>query len=151
MRTDLGRHTFDTLKGPSQLGESLWSPSWFRIRRRTKFSIRSSLVHALLTVGECTEPDAPPCRRRSLDVDPPAEPGVTCARMRRRSTPSRHCLCASGEAAARWRVAEQLPSHRERPIRCRHRLGHGDPLHRTLQSSTRCHPGWGTARGVWHG
>jgi hypothetical protein len=30
-RTDPGRHTFDTLNGPSQLGESLWSPSQFRI------------------------------------------------------------------------------------------------------------------------
>jgi hypothetical protein len=43
-RTDLGRHTFDTLKGPSQLGESLWSPSMFRIRRRTRSPTRSSLL-----------------------------------------------------------------------------------------------------------
>jgi hypothetical protein len=31
-----GRHISVTLKGPSQLGESLWSPSQFRIRLRTK-------------------------------------------------------------------------------------------------------------------
>jgi hypothetical protein len=41
-RTDLGRHTFDTLKGPSQLGESLWSPSQFRICRRTRSRTQSS-------------------------------------------------------------------------------------------------------------
>jgi hypothetical protein len=44
-RTDLGRDTFVTLKGPSQLGESLWSPSRFRIHRRTRSSTRSSLLY----------------------------------------------------------------------------------------------------------
>jgi hypothetical protein len=29
-QTHLGRHTSVTLNGPSQMGESLWSPSWFR-------------------------------------------------------------------------------------------------------------------------
>jgi hypothetical protein len=43
-RTEPGRHTFDTLKGPSQLEESLWSPSWFRVRRRTRSPIWSSLL-----------------------------------------------------------------------------------------------------------
>jgi hypothetical protein len=43
-RTDPGRHTFDTLKGPSQLGESLWSPSRFRIRHRTRSPTQSSLL-----------------------------------------------------------------------------------------------------------
>jgi hypothetical protein len=43
-RTEPGRHTFVTLKGPSQLGESLWSPSRFRIRRRTRSPTRSSLL-----------------------------------------------------------------------------------------------------------
>jgi hypothetical protein len=43
-RTEPGRHTFDTLKGPSQLGERLWSPSRFRIRRRTRSPTRSSLL-----------------------------------------------------------------------------------------------------------
>jgi hypothetical protein len=56
-RTEPGRHT---LKRPSQLGESLWSPSRFRICRRTRSPTWSSSVRALLTVGECTEPDAPP-------------------------------------------------------------------------------------------
>jgi hypothetical protein len=31
---------------------------------------------------------------------PPPEPGEACARLRRRSTLSRHCLWASGEAAS---------------------------------------------------
>jgi hypothetical protein len=35
-RTHPGRHTSITLKGPSQLEGSLWSPSWFRIRLRTR-------------------------------------------------------------------------------------------------------------------
>jgi hypothetical protein len=39
-------------------------------------------------------------RRHCLDTDPPAEPGEACARLRRRSTSSRHCLWASGEAAS---------------------------------------------------
>jgi hypothetical protein len=43
-RTESGRHTFDTFKGPSQLGESLWSPSRFRILRRTRSLTRSSLL-----------------------------------------------------------------------------------------------------------
>jgi hypothetical protein len=43
-RTEPGRHTFDTLKGPSQLGESLWSPSRFRIHCRTRSPTRSSLL-----------------------------------------------------------------------------------------------------------
>jgi hypothetical protein len=36
MRTHLGRHISVTLKGPSQLGESLWSPSRFSTRLRTR-------------------------------------------------------------------------------------------------------------------
>jgi hypothetical protein len=63
-------------------------------------SARRSSVRALLTDGECTEPDVPPWRRRCLDTDPPAEPGEAYARLRRRSTSSRHCLCASGDAAS---------------------------------------------------
>jgi hypothetical protein len=43
-QTDPGRHTFDTLKGPSQLGESLWNPSQFRICRRARSPTRSSLL-----------------------------------------------------------------------------------------------------------
>jgi hypothetical protein len=43
-RTESSRHTFDTLKGPSQLGESLWSPSWFRICCKTRSPTRSSLL-----------------------------------------------------------------------------------------------------------
>jgi hypothetical protein len=35
-RTYPGRHISITLRGPSQLGESLRSPSWFRIRLRTR-------------------------------------------------------------------------------------------------------------------
>jgi hypothetical protein len=35
-RTHQGRHTFVTLKGPSQLEGSLWSPSRFRICLRTR-------------------------------------------------------------------------------------------------------------------
>jgi hypothetical protein len=35
-RTHPGRHTSVTLKGPSQLEGSLWSPSRFRIRLRTR-------------------------------------------------------------------------------------------------------------------
>jgi hypothetical protein len=44
-RTDPGRHTFVTLKGPSQLGESLWRPSRFRICLKTRSPTRSSLLH----------------------------------------------------------------------------------------------------------
>jgi hypothetical protein len=43
-RTDPGRHTFVTLKGPSQLGESLCRPSRFRIHLRTRSPTRSSLL-----------------------------------------------------------------------------------------------------------
>jgi hypothetical protein len=43
-RTDPGQHTFVTLKGPSQLGENLCSPSRFRIRLRTRSPTRSSLL-----------------------------------------------------------------------------------------------------------
>jgi hypothetical protein len=35
-KTHPGRHISVTFKGPSQLGESLWSPSRFRIRLRTR-------------------------------------------------------------------------------------------------------------------
>jgi hypothetical protein len=38
------RHTSVTLKGPSQLGESLWSPSRFSTRRRTRSRTSSSLL-----------------------------------------------------------------------------------------------------------
>jgi hypothetical protein len=40
----LGRHTSVTLKGPSQLGESLWSPSRFSTHRRTRSRTPSSLL-----------------------------------------------------------------------------------------------------------
>jgi hypothetical protein len=43
-RTDPGRHTFVTLKRPSQLGEILCMPSRFRIRLRTRSPTRSSLL-----------------------------------------------------------------------------------------------------------
>jgi hypothetical protein len=43
-RTHPGRHIFVTLKGPSQLGESLWSPSRFSTRLRTRSPTRSSLL-----------------------------------------------------------------------------------------------------------
>jgi hypothetical protein len=43
-RTDPGWYTFVTLKGPSQLGESLWRPSRFSIRLRTRSPTRSSLL-----------------------------------------------------------------------------------------------------------
>jgi hypothetical protein len=43
-KRDLGRHTFVTLKGPSQLGESLCSPSQFRICLKTRSPTRSSLL-----------------------------------------------------------------------------------------------------------
>jgi hypothetical protein len=39
-----GRHTSVTLKGPSQLGESLWSPSLFSTRLRTRSPTLSSLL-----------------------------------------------------------------------------------------------------------
>jgi hypothetical protein len=71
------------------------SPAHLRLR-----SARRSSVCVLLTGGECTEPDAPPWRRRCLDIDPPAESGAACARLRRQSTSSCQCLCASGEATS---------------------------------------------------
>jgi hypothetical protein len=43
-RTHPGRHTSVTLKGPSQLGESLWSPSQFSTRLRTRSPTLSSLL-----------------------------------------------------------------------------------------------------------
>jgi hypothetical protein len=39
-----GRHASVTLKGPSQLGDSLWSPSWFSTRGRTRSRTPSSLL-----------------------------------------------------------------------------------------------------------
>jgi hypothetical protein len=43
-RTHPGQRTSITLRGPSQLGESLRSPSWFRIRLRTRSRTPSSLL-----------------------------------------------------------------------------------------------------------
>jgi hypothetical protein len=43
-RTHPWRHISVTLKGPSQLGESLWSPSRFRIRLRTRSPTSSFLL-----------------------------------------------------------------------------------------------------------
>jgi hypothetical protein len=43
-RTLLGRHASVTLKGPSQLGESLWSPSRFNTSCRTRSQTPSSLL-----------------------------------------------------------------------------------------------------------
>jgi hypothetical protein len=42
--THPGRHTSVTFKGPSQLGESLWSPSRFSTRLRTRSPTSSSLL-----------------------------------------------------------------------------------------------------------
>jgi hypothetical protein len=42
--THPGRHISVTLKGPSQLGESLWSPSRFSIRLRTRSLTPSFLL-----------------------------------------------------------------------------------------------------------
>jgi hypothetical protein len=38
------RHASVTLKGPSQLGENLWSPSQFSTRRRTRSRTPGSLL-----------------------------------------------------------------------------------------------------------
>jgi hypothetical protein len=43
-QTHPGRHASITLKGPSQLGESLWSPYRFRICLRTRSPTLSSLL-----------------------------------------------------------------------------------------------------------
>jgi hypothetical protein len=43
-RTHPGRHTSVTLKGPSQLGESLWSPSRFSTHLSTRSPTLSSLL-----------------------------------------------------------------------------------------------------------
>jgi hypothetical protein len=43
-RTHLGWHTSVTLKGPSQLGESLWSPSRFSTRLSTRSVTLSSIL-----------------------------------------------------------------------------------------------------------
>jgi hypothetical protein len=43
-RTHPGRHISVTLKGPSQLGESLWSPSRFKICLRTRSSTSKFLL-----------------------------------------------------------------------------------------------------------
>jgi hypothetical protein len=43
-RTHPGQHTSVTLKGPSQLGESLWSPSRFSTCLRTRYLTLSSLL-----------------------------------------------------------------------------------------------------------
>jgi hypothetical protein len=43
-RALLGRHASVTLKGPSQLGESLWSPSRFSTHHRTRSRTPSSLL-----------------------------------------------------------------------------------------------------------
>jgi hypothetical protein len=47
-RTRLGRHTSVTLKGPSQLKGSLWSPCRFGIRLRTR-----SLTPGFLLCTNC--------------------------------------------------------------------------------------------------
>jgi hypothetical protein len=39
-----GQHASVTLKGPSQLGESLWIPSRFSTHRRTRSRTPSSLL-----------------------------------------------------------------------------------------------------------
>jgi hypothetical protein len=47
-----GRHASVTLKGPSQLWKSLWSPSRFSTRRRTRSRTPGSLtMHDLLAVA----------------------------------------------------------------------------------------------------
>jgi hypothetical protein len=43
-RTHPGQHTSVTLKGPSQLRESLWDPSWFSTHLRTRSPTLSSLL-----------------------------------------------------------------------------------------------------------
>jgi hypothetical protein len=43
-QTHPGQHTSVTLKGPSQLEGSLWSPSRFRIRLRTRSLTLGSLL-----------------------------------------------------------------------------------------------------------
>jgi hypothetical protein len=51
-RAFLGRHVSVTLKGPSQLGESLWSPSRFSTRCRTRSRTpRSLTMHDPLAVA----------------------------------------------------------------------------------------------------
>jgi hypothetical protein len=47
-RTHPGQHTSVTLKGSSQLGESLWSPSWFSTRLRTRSPIGLDIEMARL-------------------------------------------------------------------------------------------------------
>jgi hypothetical protein len=92
-------------------------------------SARRSSVRALLTDGECTEPNAPPYRRRCLDTDPPLSlgrpvPGSGGGRRHhtiapaRRARPSRLAGCGAAPwpplaahlvraAIGPWRLAPQ--------------------------------------------
>jgi hypothetical protein len=81
--------------------------------RRWLSSVRRSPVGAVLTEGERSEANASCWRQddRGLGLIEPV-----CAMLRRRSTSSRHCLIAPGEAAGlgRWRnnslAAESAPA-----------------------------------------
>jgi hypothetical protein len=93
--------------GPS--GRTCASPS----ARLRLSSVRRSSVGAALTEGERSEADASYWRRddRGLGLTEPV-----CAMLRRRSTSSRHCLIAPGEAVGLggWRnnslAAESAPA-----------------------------------------
>jgi hypothetical protein len=78
----------------------------------------------------------------------PAEHGEACARLRRRSTSSRHCLWAWARPPHQG-VAKQLPDCHERPIRCGHRLGHRGPRCSVLRCYPR-RPGCWTTGNMWH-
>jgi hypothetical protein len=60
-------------------------------------------VHSSLMVSaqnRMRRPDDGVAWRQTPPPPPPAEHGEACARLRRRSTSSRHCLWALGEAAS---------------------------------------------------
>jgi hypothetical protein len=84
------------------------------VRRRLSSALKS-LVGAALIEGERTDADALCWRQddRGLDLVEPE-----CAMPSIRSTSSRHCFMAPGEAVELGGVAQQLPSCIQHPRSC---------------------------------
>jgi hypothetical protein len=131
-----GRHTSITSKGPSQLGESLWSPSRFSTRRRTWSRTPSSLLCTIRwwwrpSAWLCHAFQVAACHLRSLVKSTSLRRGYSCIDLLEYWTREEPIRVSGGKAS--FSPVDQegrgLPSgptschRRSRSLRWEHPLG----------------------------
>jgi hypothetical protein len=104
-RAEPGQETCTTLKGPSHMGESLWSPSLERIHRRTRSpasSVRGAYDAAVIAMQRllilcCSDGSLAACLLEEEQISFPQAFLPASSKARTRGDP---CLSSAGRTAS---------------------------------------------------